>query len=115
MEVQNKDLVHARAQRLFPYLNEQLHYDPVDERLGNAFRFCFLVLQSPRKYLDAFKHGELTIDMELVDDLYWEFRAELPEPGGLMLQEKQIITTHNDEVKKYLGQAPMLRVVGLGR
>lgn len=118
MDMQTKQLIASRAKRLFPFVHNYLRYeDEADPSFGAAFKFAWLLLKGPRDYLRTFGSGELMIDADLVDDLYFQYRHELPGRPGLMNEEKIIVRDHNFEVKKYLETTgtmrPRLQIVGL--
>ena len=103
METKLKRLIESRASRLFPYLADHLtNVDPAAFVEGNGYRYCYLVLKGPKSYLAAFLHGELHIDEDALDSLYWTLRDEIPGPHGLLHEERELLARHGHEVDAWL-------------
>jgi len=125
MTKETKLLIESRARKILPYLQDYLsHEDPADPDAGAAFRLAFLLIRGPREFLHAFQHGELHIDPEGCDQVYFRLRHEMPGPGSsLMHEERLLIQAHNSAVDAYLARherrPPALtytgRVIGLAR
>jgi hypothetical protein len=100
-----KLLIESRARKVFPYLHVYLsHEDPSDPHAGSAFRLSFLLLRGPKEFLHTFRNGEMHIDPEGCDEVYFRLRDEMPGPSaGLMHEERMLIQAHNQAVETYRG------------
>lgn len=100
-----KRLILSRAERILPYLADFLsHENSACHLKGSAYRFGYLLVRGPREYLQAFQHGELHIDAEAVEEVYWELRGEMPGPHGLMPDERIILRDHRVAVDEHLSR-----------
>ncbi len=103
-DIHTREIIRTRAARLAPYLADYLQtQDSAAREESYGYKYCYLVLKGPKAYLSAFLHGELHIDEEAVETLFWSLRDELPGPSqGLLHAERQIINQHNREVDDWL-------------
>ena len=104
MEDSVKDLIRARAEILFPILRDQLFDGECNAEFGEAFKFVFLLIRFPQAYFESFQEGVLLIDAELVNEIYWQYRHQIPGVQGLLNEEHEIIGEHNRQVENYLNQ-----------
>ena len=115
MEDSVKDLIRERAEILFPILRDQLFEGEGSSEFGEAFKFVFLLIRFPQAYFESFKEGVLLIDSDMVNEIYCQYRQEIPGVNGLLNEEHEIIAEHNHQVENYLKQEglrrPGLRVV----
>ncbi len=118
MSPQLKELIENRAQALGHVTQEILLNDEANEIAGVGFRWAYLILRRPRKYLEAFRHGELRIDPDLLDDAFNFFSGHVPGAAGLMAAEHAILEDHNQECSNLmnhykLGQKSSPTVIGI--
>ncbi len=107
MEQQTKDLIERRAHALARICERILNFeDETDEVAGAGFRWAYLILRRPRKYLEAFQAGDLRIDPSLLTDAIWHFQEQLPGPNGLLPEEREILKQHNDESARWMQSRP---------
>ncbi|MGK5083740.1 hypothetical protein WDW37_10590 [Bdellovibrionota bacterium FG-1] len=112
MDPSTRDLIRRRAETLFPILRDELLEVPESPELGEAYRFVYLLLRGPRAFLSAFQNGELTLDLESIEEVYWSYRSHLPGMTGLMNEERLIIRDHNTEASDHTARSqPGLRVI----
>ena len=118
------ELIQSRARRLAPYLADFLqNEDSADFDRGQTYKFTYLILKGPRKYFEQFQYGEMQLDRESIQSIYWMLREEIPGPGQLLEAEERILANHNSEVVDYWNrqQRPKVntygeqRVIGLSR
>lgn len=103
MDSKQKALVIERATSLFPMIRDQLniHYE-LDPAIGNCFKYLFLVVYSPKRYLQEFSGGDLKINISDVRDVFFDFAEYIPGGYGLQEYEANLIQHHNIEVDSYL-------------
>lgn len=103
MDLKQKALVKERATSLFPVIRDQLnnHYE-LDPTLGSTFKYLYLCLYGPKRYLQEFSQGDLKINLADVIDAYFDFAEYIPSGYGLQEFETSIIQRHNTEVEAYL-------------
>lgn len=97
MNHEMKELIEARARALGRIAQNILLEDETDELAGIAFRWAFLILRRPRCYFDAFHHGEIRLDPELLGVAFEHFAGYLPGAAGLLRVEREIVEEHNRE------------------
>lgn len=78
-----------------------LQDDPEDTTAAAAFKFGYLVLRGPADFLNRFRVGALTIDMDELIDFAWSMRHELVGGQQLLPEEIEIIEEHNLEATAY--------------
>jgi hypothetical protein len=98
------ELVLQRAEMLMQLTKRHLlHEDSSDFSMGEGYRFAILLLRGPREFRRLFECGELRLDADALDDLYWRLRLEIPGPSNLMDEERGVIRDHNIAVDELLG------------
>jgi hypothetical protein len=103
MDQYTKDLIEKRAKALGRVCERILNFqDETDEVAGVGFRWAYLLLRRPKKYLAAFREGELRIDPSLLNDAIWTFQDELEGPNGLLPEEKAILAEHNHQATQWV-------------
>ena len=105
MDSKHKVLVKERATSLFPVIRDQLniHYE-LDPSMGQCFKYLYLCLYGPKRYLQEFSNGDLKINASDCRDIYFDFAEYIPGAYGLQDFEAAIIIKHNSEVDAYLKQ-----------
>lgn len=103
MNLKQKVLVKERATSLFPAIRDQLniHYE-LDPSIGQCFKYLYLCLYGPKRYLQEFSQGDLKINCADVVDVFYDFAEYVPHGYGLQDFEAAIIQRHNTEVEAYL-------------
>lgn len=103
----NKEQIQRRAQQIGKLAqNILLHEDDTDECAANAFKWAYLILRRPRKFLENFKEGDcdLRVDPHLLRDFVWQFQDEIDPPNGLLPAERDILEEHNREAAAYMNK-----------
>ncbi len=96
-------MIKERAKSLYPLIRDELRHNyRVDESIGNAFKYLYLVIHRPKKYLENFKNGTIEIDIEDVEKVFQENYDHVPYCFGLSDEEVAIIKRHNHECHRYL-------------
>jgi|GEM_PF-5762234 len=102
MMTEKRELIQLRAMRLAPFLADYLTFtDSGNFEKGQAYRFTYLTLKGPRAFLQTFQYGELKLDRDSIQSVYWELRGEITGPGQLLPEEEEMIARHNAEVVDY--------------
>jgi hypothetical protein len=105
MDLKQKVLIKERATSLFPVIRDQLniHYE-LDPSIGSCFKYLYLCLYGPKRYLQEFNNGDLKINVSDVRDVFFDFAEYVPGGYGLQDFEATLIERHNLEVEAYLKQ-----------
>ncbi len=97
------EMIKERAKSLYPIIRDQLNENyNIDESLANAFKYLYLVIYRPKKYLHNFKNGTIEIDLDDVKEVFQENYNLVPYDFGLTPEETAIIERHNYECQCYL-------------
>lgn len=100
----NKEQIQRRAQQIGKIAQNILLYeDETDESAANAFKFSYLLLRRPKKFLENFRDGDLRIDPQLLRDFIWQFQDDIDSPNGLLQEEHEILRHHNEEASAFMG------------
>jgi hypothetical protein len=95
MDTNTKALIERRALQLAKKCEPVLlNEDDTDEIAGAGFRWSYLILRKPKRYLENFRYGNLMIDPTLLNDAFWQYQVE--GPTGLLFEEKEILREHNE-------------------
>ncbi len=102
MDIKLKTLIKDRAISLFPVIRDQLniHYE-LDPSVGSCFKYLYLYIHGPNKFLKEFGKGDLKINVSDVRDVFFDFAEYIPGNYGLQDYEEEIIHRHNTEVDAY--------------
>lgn len=105
MDLKTKMLIKERATSLFPVIRDHLNsrYE-LDPSIGNCFKYLYLCIYGPKKYLGEFQSGDLKINTSDVRDVFFDFAEYIPGGYGLQDFELSIIHRHNAEVDAFLSQ-----------
>lgn len=105
MDSRIRILVKERVNSLFPVIRDHLnnHYE-LDQSLGSTFKYLYLCMYGPKRYLNEFSNGDLSINAFDVRDVFFDFAEHIPGDYGLQSYEESIIQKHNYEVKEYLNR-----------
>ena len=99
-----KDLIEKRAKAIGRACEHILNYqNECDEIAGVGFRYAYLILRKPKKYLEAFKEGDLRIDPTQLSECLWLNQEIIPGTCALLPAELEILRLHNDESTKWMG------------
>lgn len=103
MDLKQKALVKERATSLFPVIRDQLniHYE-LDPSVASCFKYLYLCIYGPKRYLQEFSGGDLKICLSDIYDIFYDFAEHIPGGYGLQDFEASIISKHNSEVEAYL-------------
>lgn len=96
------EITKRRAYGVFELTKERLLEGDEDESCSEAYRFSYLVLRGPKKFLNAFGAGNLFLDLDAISSTYFMLRFDLVGPKGLTAEEEHVIYIHNEEVGKFL-------------
>lgn len=103
MDTFTKELVERRAKVIGRACEHVLNYqNECDEIAGVGFRYAYLILRKPKKYLEAFKEGELRIEPSQLEECFWLNQEALPGTCALLPAEIEILTLHNAESSKWM-------------
>jgi hypothetical protein len=103
MDHYTRTLIEKRAKALGSICERILNFEnEADEIAGTGFRWAYLLLRRPKKYLEAFYTGELRIDPSLLNDAMWTYQEELPGPNGMLPEESQLLKEHNEEAARWV-------------
>ena len=98
-----KDLVEKRAKAIGRACEHILNYqNESDELAGVGFRWAYLVLRKPKKFLEAFRNGDLRIDPSQLEECFWLNQECLSGTCALLPAELEILKLHNDESAKWM-------------
>lgn len=95
-----KEKIKRRGLEMLHITQRILLEDESSFEIGEAYKFAFLLLRRPRKYLETFEVGELEIDVKAVAEVYWHYGGELSYSPGILYEERLIIAQHNEAVAK---------------
>lgn len=99
----NRESIQRRAQQIGKISQNQLLYENEEnECTTNAFKWAYLILYRPKRYLQNFKEGDLRIDPQLLEEFIWQFQDEIDPPNGLTLEERALLDEHNREAMAYI-------------
>lgn len=98
----DQDLIKRRAYIVFELTKEILMEGVENDSYAEAYRFSYLILRGPRKFLETFKNGELLLNFDLISAGYFMLRFDLAGERGLNSEEGKIILNHNEEVQRLL-------------
>ena len=100
-----KELIEKRAMQIAKACEYVLlHQDETDEAAGAGFRWGYLVLRRPRKYLEYFRDGDLRIDPNLLNEAFWHHGDNIDGPSSLLKEEFALLEEHNREATMYMKQ-----------
>lgn len=103
METYKKTLIERRALQLAKICERILLNDnSADELAAMGFKWAYLILRRPHKFLNNFKDGDLRIDPHLLNECFWYFDEHIEGPNGLMVEEKIILQQHNEEAANWM-------------
>ena len=99
----NRDLIEQRARTIGRICERILNFhDETDEVASMGFRWSYLILRRPKRYLEAFQTSDLRIDQSLLEDALWTHGDEVPGPNGLLAEELAILNEHNNEAAAFM-------------
>lgn len=102
MDSYTKALIERRALQLAKACEQALLQEDADDIAAAGFRWGYLILRKPKRYLEEFRHGTLLIDPDALRDAFW-FNQEVVEgPAGLMPEEELILKEFNDEATAWM-------------
>lgn len=105
MTEEKHDLIERRARALARECQRILNYqDEADEIAAAGFRWAFLLLRRPKKYLEEFHHSDLRIDQSLLEEALWLHGDAVPGPRSLLPEELTILSEHNSEATMFMRQ-----------
>jgi hypothetical protein len=111
MDTYTKALIERRALQLAKLCEYTLlNKDETDELAGVGFRWGYLILRKPKRYLENFRHGTLMIDPALLQDAFWFYQDQIEGCSGLLPVEREILQDHNGECSMWMKQ----NSVGIG-
>ncbi len=103
MDTYTKSLIERRALQLAKICEHILLNDnEADDFAGAGFRWGYLILRRPHKYLSNFKDGDLRIDPNTLNEAFWYFDEHIEGPNGLMPEEQLILVNHNEESTNWM-------------
>lgn len=98
-----KDLIEKRARAIGRACEHILNYqNESDEIAGVGFRWAYLILRKPKKYLEAFRAGDLRIDPNQLNECYWLHQECVPGACTLLPEELEILRLHNNESTQWM-------------
>lgn len=103
MDTFTKELIERRAKAIGRACEQILNFqNECDEIAGVGFRYAYLILRKPKKYLEAFKEGDLRIDPTQLEECLWLHQESLPGACVLLPAERAILKLHNEESSKWM-------------
>jgi len=103
MDSFTKDLIEKRAKALGYACERILNYhNESDEIAGVGFRWAYLILRKPKKYLEAFRSGDLRIDPIQLEECFWINQECISGTCVLLPAELEILKLHNEESAKWM-------------
>lgn len=103
MNLKQKELVKDRALALFPVVRNELNNSyELDQSMENCFKYLYLIIYSPKRYLQEFVNSDLKIQISGVRDVFYDYAEHIRGGYGLQDFEVAIIQQHNNEVDAYL-------------
>lgn len=107
MEDYTKRLIERRALQLAKVCEHvMLDEDLTDEITAAGFRWGYLILRKPKRYLEEFRHGTLLIDQYALKNAFWNFHENTEGPEGMMPEEEMILEEFNEEALKWMKDHP---------
>lgn len=95
--IENRARAIGRAcEHILNYQNES------DEIAGVGFRWAYLILRKPKRYLDTFRTGDLRIDESMLLEVFWLHQETIPGACTLLPEELEILKLHNEESTKWM-------------
>jgi hypothetical protein len=95
--IENRARAIGRAcEYILNYQNES------DEIAGVGFRWAYLILRKPKRYLDTFHSGDLRIDQTMLEECFWLHQETLPGTCAILPEEIEILRLHNNESVKWM-------------
>jgi len=106
--------IESRGEILARLCKQILEQDPADPIASAGFRWGLLLVETPRRYFESFKHCDLRISEFELEQAIHDFDAYLPGESYLCWDERQILENHNTESEKWMS-ANQHPVIELGR
>ena len=114
MDTFTKELIERRAKAIGRACEHVLNYqNECDEIAGVGFRYAYLILRKPKKYLEAFKEGDLRIDPTQLEECLWLNQEVLPGTCALLPAELELLRLHNEESSKWMRENTSSNVISL--
>ncbi|MBX2989138.1 MAG: hypothetical protein KF802_14705 [Bdellovibrionaceae bacterium] len=102
MDSYTKALIERRALQLAKVCERLLLEQEADDIAAAGFRWGYLILRKPKRYLEEFRHGTLLIDPDALRDSFWFNQEVIEGPAGLMPEEELILKEFNDEATAWM-------------
>lgn len=98
-----KRLIERRALQLAKICEHiLLNEDSSDEVAAAGFRWGYLILRKPRRYLEEFKHGSLLIDPQALQRAFWFNQEAIEGLEGMMTEEELVLEEFNNEALTWM-------------
>lgn len=108
MDLHTRRLIERRALQLARICERILlsANDSADEIAVNGFKWGFLILRKPKRYLEEFKHGSLLIDPQALQGAFWYHQDQIEGHEGMMAEEEMILSELNEEASVWMKENP---------
>lgn len=108
MDLYIRRLIERRAAQLARICEQILlsESDSADEVAVNGFKWVFLILRKPKRYLEEFKHGSLLIDAQALQRAFWYNQDQMEGCEGMMAEEEMILSELNEEASAWMKENP---------
>jgi hypothetical protein len=100
-----KEIIRTRAFALLPAIRDELNRSyEIRSELGEAFKWCYLVLYGPKRFLEKFREAKLLIELNDIRNVYTDYNEYIGGKYGLMDEEIEMIKIHNHESMLFLNR-----------
>ncbi|QDK37195.1 hypothetical protein [Bdellovibrio sp. NC01] len=108
MDLYTRRLIERRALQLTRICEDFLLHkeDQSDDVIVNGFKWGFLILRKPKRYLEEFKHGSLLIDPHLLQRAFLRHQDQIDGHEGMMEEEKLILEEFSEEASEWMAINP---------
>lgn len=97
MDSFKRELIENRARALGRVCEYLLNQNECDEIAGVGFRWAYLILRKPKRYLETFKNSDLRIDLTQLEECFWINQEAIPGTCAILPEELEILKLHNSE------------------
>lgn len=109
MDIYIKSLIERRAFQLAKICEHVLlNEDSTDELAAAGFRWGYLILRKPKRYLEEFKQGSLLIDPQALQRAFWRYQEHIEGHEGMTAEEDLILEEFNDEALLWMKENPRI-------